>query len=484
LNPNVFCDEVTEKTTRFLNQSVNFSTCFLSESEAKGQGTAPDLWNYDFGVGVPSGGLCFGGAGNSEITLTNYSDIPGIWGGELGTGFKTQWELVDDTPEGRTVAIPVITNPNDSLSLSAFSINWGDGTTTSSYDSVECFHEYETIGTKTIEIKGALDAWSFGFLFNDSFTSKLKVTKIIDYGDSVGFEGFTFLESAFEGCTNFNGVPIIGGFLAKNEGVVTFKRIFFGCTSLTSVSSEVFKNHNTNLRAFAFNSSFDGSGIIEIPVDLFRYNVLVGANGFEGTFENCISLTTIPSDLFKYNINTLSFYKTFKGCTALPTIPSNLFQYNTAVTSYAFRETFMNCTTITTVPLDLFRYNTLVAANGFIATFSGCTLLATVPADLFRYNTAVSTTGFNSTFRNCTKLQLNVNIFCNEATERTTRFLNRVTNFQLCFDRTSFTGTQGTAPNLWNYTYGASLTKTDCFNGAGNSITSLTNYAVIPAVWK
>jgi len=57
-------------------------------------------------------------------------------------------------------------------------------------------------------------------------------------------------------------------------------------------------------------------------------------------------------------------------------------------------------------------------------------------------------------------------------------------NFSSCFNRTSFTGTQGTAPTLWNATMNASSTTTSCFRGAGNSATSLTNYGSIPTAWK
>jgi hypothetical protein len=46
----------------------------------------------------------------------------------------------------------------------------------------------------------------------------------------------------------------------------------------------------------------------------------------------------------------------------------------------------------------------------------------------------------------------------------------------------SFTGTQGTAPELWNAAYGTGTpTTTDCFQG--QSTASLTNYASIPAPW-
>jgi hypothetical protein len=58
-------------------------------------------------------------------------------------------------------------------------------------------------------------------------------------------------------------------------------------------------------------------------------------------------------------------------------------------------------------------------------------------------------------------------------------------NFTECFYRPTWTGsTQGTAPALWSATMNASSIKTACFGGAGNSATSLSNYASIPAAWK
>jgi hypothetical protein len=67
--------------------------------------------------------------------------------------------------------------------------------------------------------------------------------------------------------------------------------------------------------------------------------------------------------------------------------------------------------------------------------------------------------------------------------ETGTRFAGKNIQFSACFGRDSFTGTQGTAPDLWNCTYG-SVTSASCFYGAGNSTTSLSNYASIPIGWK
>jgi len=266
-----------------------------------------------------------------------------------------------------------------------------------------------------------------------------------------------------------------------------------------------------------FRDTFRNTAITSIPADLFRYNTLVSTSGFDSTFRNCSGLTgSIPADLFRYNtlVSTLGFYCTFFGCSGLTgSIPDDLFRYNTLVSTYGFYYTFYGCSGLTgSIPADLFRYNTLVSTGGFFATFRNCFgLTGSIPADLFRYNTLVSTLGFSATFRscsglevapdglfkyntaadswqgcfqNCTKLQLSQYMFYDAGGE-TTRFLNQSPNFTSFVSRSSFSGTQGTAPALWDCSYGTGTpTSTSAFAGAGNSTTSLTNYNDIPAGWK
>ena len=137
---------------------------------------------------------------------------------------------------------------------------------------------------------------------------------------------------------------------------------------------------------------------------------------------------------------------------------------------------FCGCSNLNTLAEGGIKEKSGSSITDFSFTFYNCTSLSTLPADLFRYNTAV--TNFSSAFNNCTKLQLRSDIF-----GATPNFGTRVMNFNSCFYRNSFTGTQGTAPALWSATMNASSTKSYCFGG-DNSATSLTNYADIPAAWK
>lgn len=137
---------------------------------------------------------------------------------------------------------------------------------------------------------------------------------------------------------------------------------------------------------------------------------------------------------------------------------------------------FYGCSNLATIGDDLFRYNTAVTSFGSL--FSGCTSLTTIQTNLFQYNTAV--TSFNRCFSDCNKLTLRNDIF---GTDYASRFNGKTVDFSNCFNRDSFSGTRGTAPEIWRFT-GLTATKTSCFGGAGNSPTSLSNYASIPADWK
>jgi len=135
---------------------------------------------------------------------------------------------------------------------------------------------------------------------------------------------------------------------------------------------------------------------------------------------------------------------------------------------------------LTSIPSGIFDNNT--ATTSFNRVFTNCIVLATVPSNLFRLN--ILSNDFGLTLFGCPKLQLNRNIFYSDG-EQTTRFLNKSVDFTSCFNRNiTFTGLQGEAPDLWDCDFGTgTATKTDCFAGAGNDATSISNYALIPTAW-
>ena len=119
---------------------------------------------------------------------------------------------------------------------------------------------------------------------------------------------------------------------------------------------------------------------------------------------------------------------------------------------------FYGCINLTSLGVGcVLASGTGILTDGFYATFYGCASLTSIPVDLFRYNTAVSTSGFYLTFYGCPKLQALSNTFY-EPGEEATRFLNQASDFTSAFSRTSFSGTQGVAPNLWTCDFGETIT--------------------------
>lgn len=320
----------------------------------------------------------------------------------------------------RTITLPLTDN-----GVYDCTVYWGDGDSSivSSFSDVNRIHTYDSDGVYEVEIKGESPGWSFydGGVSGD----ELKITDIIYWGDPEHFGGFSYLEGGFGYCTNIKSTGE-GKILAKND-LTDVSYLFEGC------SNESFTTITT------------------------------------GLFDNCL------------NLSTYGFYYTFCDCGALTTIPVGLFDNNISVSDYGFFNTFAYCYNLTTVPVGLFDNNVNVSEYGFYSTFQECISLETVPENLFRHN--INATSFFQCFDYCEKLQLNKNIFYSDG-EQSTRFLNKSMNFISCFNRTSFTGTQGEAPDLWACNFGTgTVLKINCFYGDGNSEVSLSNYNDIPSEW-
>ena len=309
---------------------------------------------------------------------------------------------------------------------------------------------------------------------------------LFDYFNPTSANG---LRSMFLDCTGLVGA-IPDELFRYNTSLTTsaFYEEFKGCTKLTSFGVDMFRWNTAVNGSATFNYTFSGcSGLTgSIPSDLFKYNTaMTGSGAFEFCFQSCSGLTgAIPSALFTFNtaLTGQAFGYCFYSCSKLTSIPSGLFDANTLVTTLAFKLTFGYCSGLDCdIPTDLFKFNTLATSEAFNQTFQYCSKIKLIPDELFRWNTAVTTSGWNQTFVNCTKMQFGE--FCFYATgEESTRFLNRSLNVTYCFSRSSGTGaTQGTAPKLWNCTYGTgTLTMAGCFGDTGNNSTSVSNYTEIP----
>ena len=170
---------------------------------------------------------------------------------------------------------------------------------------------------------------------------------------------------------------------------------FYECNGITSIPEDLFKYQ---VNAEKFENIFQScKNITTIPENLFKYNTK--ATSFSRAFWECTSLTTIPENLFKYNSEVIDFEMTFAYCYSLRNIPENLFAYN--VNAENFSWIFPYCKNITIVPENLFKNNT--KAKNFSWAFSSCENLKTIYGDLFRYNSDANE--FALIFSSCYNLE-------------------------------------------------------------------------------
>lgn len=387
-----------------------------------------------------------------------YIQVGGVWKSlSGGTGFQIQINVA----AGASFTLPLVnTRTEGSLSYNC-TVDWGDGSaqsTVTAYNDANRIHTYANAGSYTVEIRGVCEGWSF-----NNAGDVLKVTGVIQWGDTNIFAGFKYL---------------YGG--------------FYGCSNLTSWGSGAIPASGTGILSQGFHRTF---------------------NTIRST-----SYALLPSIANHPNAQDFSDL----GVSTALTFPSGWLDNASAMTS--FQEALYNAS-ITSVGPNFLR-------------------------------AAVNCTNFITSFYGCTKFQISADIFY-AAGEQATRFLNKTVNFANCFYRSSFTGSQGTAPDLWNCDFGETITldvapvtdwvggdtitgqssgatatvvskvstyvykikqhfgtfsldeivgvtgnsnkladqgatkptfagkptSTGCFGGAGNSATSLTNYSSIPTDW-
>jgi hypothetical protein len=191
-------------------------------------------------------------------------------------------------------------------------------------------------------------------------------------------------------------------------------------------------------------------------------------------FYGCYMLTQIPEGLFDNNKAVTDFNNCFAYCGRLTQIPAGLFDNNPNVTD--FSNCFGGCSELLQIPAGLFDNNK--AVTDFSYCFYVCNVLTQIPEGLFANNKAV--TNFRECFEGCYNLKPTANIFCNEATEKATRFAGKQMNFICCFqDCGEDTDGSGTLPALWTYTMEPSSSHEYCFTGA-----NATNTDKVLEGWK
>src|SRR6185312_6267963 len=292
--------------------------------------------------------------------------------GASANAFVTKWSIPSNS---YTLSIPFASSSNN------FTIYWGDGSSDLITTNITKTHTYATTGTYTISIDGTCPSINF--------TSKSELQEITQWGNtgctsftcissglttisaatsSVFFNGCSSLSSCFNS-TKLTSIP--SGLFNSAINAASMSGIFYGCTSMTAaIPANLFDSAK---KATSFYACFQNTKIASIPSNLFDYNTLVIS--FEACFQNT-PITSIPSGLFTYNTAVTTFLNTFSS-SKITSIPSVLFGNSAAL----FSSTFQNCTSLTSIPSTLF--SAVSSAKSFISTFQGCTGLTSIPSGLF-----------------------------------------------------------------------------------------------------
>jgi surface protein len=184
--------------------------------------------------------------------------------------------------------------------------------------------------------------------------------------------GITSMANLFQNCRALKSVQ-----LTSTSSVTAMNSMFISCSSLTTVP--LFNTAAVTNMTSMFNSC---PSLTTVP--LFNTTVV---NNMTSMFSGCTALTSVPLFNTPAVTNVASM---FLNCTSLNAVPL----FNTAAVT-TMSQFFMNCTSLTTIPA-------FVTTSSLIATpqmFSNCTALTTIPP----FNTA-SVTTTASMFASCTSL--------------------------------------------------------------------------------
>ncbi|MGL5957135.1 MAG: hypothetical protein ACRCZZ_00790, partial [Phocaeicola sp.] len=369
------------------------------------------------------------------------------------------------------------------------SVNWGDGTPTESIEAGTSLAK----GINHIYLEAA--EYTITITSSEIDPGKAQMPKV-SWKDDAQLKSIntpllntaaTDFSQVFAGCTSITSIS--AELFRYNTAATDFDSVFYKCTSLSYIPAELFR-YNTNATDFSF-AFYKCTSLSYIPAELFRNKA--AATSFSNAFYGCSSLSSIPAELFKDNTKATDFSYAFWECSPL-SIPADLFRCNAEATNLSFA--FYGCRSLNSIPDSLFRYNK--KATNFSGVFAGCTSLSSIPAELFNCNEAVidfsfafykctslssipdglfrnnrAATDFSYTFFECVKSKVNPNVFCEESTEKADRFssLTEDINFEKAFSRVGrdlidADANQGTFPTLWKYDYSADVNSLECFTEA------------------
>ena len=289
---------------------------------------------------------------NAELVQANQ-------GVEIGSQNNLLTDLVCITAIVDSGKVEILKTLEDQYKLVENSLEFdGSKSTTYDYDFISNINEEtkEITVIKNIAINGVSTLKKYldykksvnGMFHNDSNITFSELNEILSYDDT---SNITIMERMFYGCSSLTSVPQL-----NTSNNTSMRMMFSGCSSLTSVPQL-----NT-AKVTDMYRTFDGcSSLATIP--LLNTSKTTNMNAM---FSNCSSLATIP---LLQTSNATDMSQMFQYCTNLPTIPL-LDTSNATDMSYMF----YGCSSLTSVP----QLNTAKVTN-MSYMFEGCTSLTSIP---------------------------------------------------------------------------------------------------------
>lgn len=197
-----------------------------------------------------------------------------------------------------------------------------------------------------------------------------------------------------------------------NWSSYTFYKLFYGCSDLRNCPDLV--DPGGSLTTNRYEYAFAGSGIFYLPA-----NPITDAHesDFSHAFSNCLGIKT--PGMFSLSgvthVANHAFEGIFEGCTGLGTLPEDVFgsplvelpSSSSAALSYGcFANMYQGCTNIKSIPEGYLPWTSL-ARECYREMFKGCSSLTDVPKNLLPATTLDqnSIMCYYGMFENCTSLE-------------------------------------------------------------------------------
>jgi surface protein len=283
----------------------------------------------------------------------------------------------------------------------AYTINYGDGTTTNYATGVTAYYEFNynnanlanTNAPVTFTDAGDLVTRTSHGYSNGMIVRFYSIVSTTGISEAQPYYVINATTNTFQISATLGGSAVAlttngsGALLPYKIATVTITPQ--AANNLTSVNFFV-KHNQTNLQAYSVGwldiaiaapscTTLNIGGVTTLNVaylEKVSINQLGGILSFASLFANCYSLESVYIDTSISSVTNMS--SMFSGCYSLTTVPL----FNTAAVTN-MSSMFSACRNLTTVPL----FNTAAVTN-MSSMFSGCYSLTTVPL----LNTAIVTT--------------------------------------------------------------------------------------------